>query len=82
MEFFRSANARAFSISGHTDSRASDAYNMRLSQNRADAVARIAREAGVTVTESLGYGECKPRATNNTSAGMAQKHRVEIVYVQ
>ena len=29
MEFFRSANARAFSISGHTDSRASDAYNMR-----------------------------------------------------
>ena len=82
MEFFRSANARAFSISGHTDSRASDAYNMRLSQNRADAVARIAREAGVTVTESLGYGERKPRATNNTSAGMAQNRRVEIVCVQ
>ena len=55
---------------------------MRLSQNRADAVARIAREAGVTVTESLGYGECKPRATNNTSAGMEQKRRVEIVCVQ
>ena len=30
MEFFRSANARAFSISGHTDSRTSDAYKMHI----------------------------------------------------
>ena len=45
-EFFASANATSFIIDGHTDSRASDAYNMRLSERRAKAVARVANQAG------------------------------------
>ncbi len=81
-EFFKSTQAQSFAISGHTDSSASDAYNMALSQRRADAVAAIARSAGVNVAEVVGYGERKPRATNATTAGMAQNRRVEIVCIQ
>jgi outer membrane protein OmpA-like peptidoglycan-associated protein len=55
---------------------------MALSQRRADAVAAIARSAGVNVAEVVGYGERKPRATNATTAGMAQNRRVEIVCIQ
>ncbi len=78
-DFFKSTSATSFSISGHTDGRASDAYNLSLSQKRADAVAAIAIAAGAKVSESIGYGERKPRATNATTAGMAENRRVEIV---
>lgn len=81
-QFFRSSSARGFIISGHTDSRASDAYNMRLSQNRANAVAKVGRATGANIMDVLAYGECRPRATNSTSAGMAQNRRVEIICVK
>ena len=78
-EFFRSASASAFIIAGHTDSRASDAYNMRLSYNRANSVAKVARQAGVRVVDIRGYGERMPRASNRSASGMAQNRRVEII---
>lgn len=81
LKFFGRKNARGYIITGHTDSRASDAYNMRLSRNRANTVARVARSAGANVVEVRGYGERKPRATNSTPAGMAQNRRVEIICV-
>jgi len=80
--FFRSSSARAFVIVGHTDSRASDEYNMRLSYNRANAVARVAVGTGARVTDVRGYGERMPKAANNTAAGMAQNRRVEIICIQ
>ena len=76
--FFRSANAFGFLIYGHTDSRASDEYNIRLSNNRANAVAQIAQSAGVRVVDVRGFGERQPRATNHTAEGMQQNRRVEI----
>jgi len=78
-EFFSSSTASAFIIAGHTDSRASDEYNMRLSYNRANAVAKVARGTGARVVEVRGYGERMPRATNRTAAGMAENRRVEII---
>lgn len=78
-EFFQNATASAFIITGHTDSRASDSYNMRLSYNRANAVAKVARQSGVRVADVRGYGERQPRATNSTSAGQAENRRVEII---
>ena len=78
-EFFTSATAESFIIVGHTDSRASDSYNMRLSQNRAHAVAKVARSAGVRVAEIRGYGERQPKASNATTEGRAQNRRVEIL---
>lgn len=77
-QFFKDAEAYGFLIYGHTDSRASDEYNMRLSDNRANAVADVALAAGVKVVEVRGFGERMPRATNGTAEGMQQNRRVEI----
>jgi outer membrane protein OmpA-like peptidoglycan-associated protein len=78
-EFFSSAGAFAYAIYGHTDSRASDEYNIRLSQRRAASVAGVARSVGARVAREIGYGERRPVATNGTAAGMQQNRRVEIV---
>ena len=81
-EFFSTATASAFIIAGHTDSRASDEYNMRLSYNRANEVAKVARTTGARVIDVRGYGERMPRATNSTASGMAQNRRVEIICIR
>jgi outer membrane protein OmpA-like peptidoglycan-associated protein len=78
-EFFRTAGAFAYAIYGHTDSRASDEYNMRLSERRARTVANIARSVGARVAREIGYGERRPIATNATAEGMRLNRRVEIV---
>ncbi len=80
--FFRNAQARSYIITGHTDSRASDEYNMKLSQRRATAVAKVANAVGASVLAVNWYGERNPRATNATAAGMAQNRRVEIICVK
>ena len=82
VEFFRSASATAYIIAGHTDSRASDRYNMRLSYNRALAVAKVARANGVRIADVRGYGERMPVASNGTSTGMAKNRRVEIICIR
>ncbi|PID36111.1 MAG: cell envelope biogenesis protein OmpA [Rhodobacterales bacterium] len=78
-QFFASAGAFAYAVYGHTDSRASDEYNMRLSQRRADAVAKVARSTGAVVDRVVGYGERRPIASNATAEGMRKNRRVEIV---
>jgi outer membrane protein OmpA-like peptidoglycan-associated protein len=79
MNFFRSSGASAYIVTGHTDSRASDAYNMRLSQNRANSVARVGQSVGARIVDVRGYGERQPRADNHSHQGMAQNRRVEII---
>lgn len=80
-QFFQQSEFRRFSIAGHTDSVASDAYNMQLSRARADAVAAVARAAGAQITSVTGYGERKPAASNATAQGRALNRRVEIMCV-
>ncbi len=77
--FFQSAGAFGYAIYGHTDSRASDEYNMALSDRRAKAVGDVARSVGAVVERQIGYGERQPRATNSTAEGMQQNRRVEVV---
>ncbi len=79
--FFRSAGATAYLIDGHTDSDASDAYNMRLSQRRAQAVAQVAQSAGAKA-QARWYGERVPLASNSTRAGKAKNRRVEITCIR
>ena len=77
--FFRQVDAKSFIIAGHTDSRASEAYNMTLSRRRASAVARIATAVGADVFNVFGYGERLPKASNRTAAGRAMNRRVEVI---
>lgn len=82
MAFFQEADAFGFLIYGHTDSRASDEYNMDLSNRRANMVAGIAQDAGTRVVDVRGFGERRPRADNHTHEGMAQNRRVEIYCIR
>lgn len=79
MTFFQQANATGFLIYGHTDANASDEYNMRLSQRRADMVAGIAQAAGKRVIESRGFGERRPAVAGNSAEAYRQNRRVEII---
>ncbi len=81
-EFFQNAGATSYIIAGHTDSRASDDYNMRLSLNRANAVAAVAQSTGARIADVRGYGERMPRASNRTARGMRANRRVEIICIR
>lgn len=69
-----------FEIIGHTDAKGSDAYNMALSQRRAEALKERLVALGVSSAslDVSGYGESKPVATNDTEAGRARNRRVEL----
>ncbi len=70
-------------VYGYTDSTGSDAYNMSLSQRRAQAVADYLSSHGVSAARirSQGFGETQPIADNNTADGRSRNRRVEIKIV-
>ncbi len=67
-------------IAGHTDSQASDSYNLDLSKRRAQSVVKWLTDKGIAPDrlEAQGFGETQPVADNETSAGRALNRRVEI----
>ncbi|MEN8166597.1 MAG: OmpA family protein [Pseudomonadota bacterium] len=67
-------------VAGHTDSTGSDSYNLRLSQQRAQAVTNILIGDGVEPVriDTVGYGETRPIASNDTAQGRQQNRRVEL----
>jgi outer membrane protein OmpA-like peptidoglycan-associated protein len=70
-------------IVGHTDNTGTDAHNMELSIQRADAVKSFIAADNVASSrlQTTGKGESEPIADNTTAAGRAQNRRVEIVIV-
>lgn len=72
---------RTIQIEGHTDSTGSDAYNLRLSERRAEAVKRALMYEGIKRDRmtTVGYGEQFPIASNANSSGRQQNRRVEII---
>lgn len=80
--FFTANAANGFVIEGHTDSRASDRYNLSLSERRANAVARVGQSVGARIYSVRGFGERRPIASNGSAAGMAKNRRVEILCLQ
>jgi OOP family OmpA-OmpF porin len=69
-----------FSVEGHTDSDGSNAYNQKLSEDRANAVktALVTRGVKADNLSTVGFGETKPVATNKTKAGKAKNRRTEV----
>ncbi|NNF90004.1 MAG: OmpA family protein [Boseongicola sp.] len=67
-------------VTGHTDSTGTAAYNQDLSQRRARSVASVLQQGGVAGSRLrvVGAGESQPIATNQTAAGRAQNRRVDI----
>ncbi len=82
IDFVKKYPGYKIAIEGHTDSRASAAYNQRLSERRAAAVKDYLVKKGVADgarMTTVGYGKSRPIANNSTPARRFQNRRVEIV---
>lgn len=71
-------------VQGHTDARAGDAYNIKLSQDRAESARNYLIGKGIDASRltARGYGESRPIADNKTKEGMSQNRRTEFVILQ
>jgi outer membrane protein OmpA-like peptidoglycan-associated protein len=78
------ADVQHVEIHGHTDSQGSDAYNLRLSQRRAQAVAKWLTIHGIAKerVSAQGFGETKPLDANDTEEGRRNNRRVEFHIVK
>ncbi|WP_426090715.1 OmpA family protein [Flavobacterium sp. DSR3-2] len=70
-----------FSVEGHTDSDGSDAFNQKLSEDRANVVREALLERGIKAENlnAVGFGEGTPVETNKTAAGKAKNRRTEVI---
>lgn len=76
-------NQTVIEVAGHTDNTGSDAYNQQLSERRAAAVAAYLGTRNVRQDRviTVGMGEGRPIATNDTEAGRQMNRRVELTLV-
>lgn len=81
VEVIKGYAKRPVRVEGHTDSVASDDYNQKLSQRRADAVRTWLASRGVEGRRlaTRGFGESKPVADNATAEGRQRNRRVEVI---
>jgi len=68
-------------VDGYCDAIGSEEYNLKLSQRRADAVARYLEDKGIPASRLIarGFGKTNFVAPNDTDEGRAQNRRVELV---
>ena len=76
-------NQTVIEIAGHTDNTGGDQYNQQLSERRAGAVAAYLGTRNVRSDRiiTVGMGEARPVATNDTEAGRQSNRRVELTLV-
>ena len=76
-------NQTVVEVAGHTDNVGTDSYNQALSERRANSVAAYLGSRGVMQQRmiTVGAGESRPIASNDTESGRAQNRRVEITLV-
>lgn len=81
---FRGQPTMEVVLEGHTDSKGTDAYNLRLSRARAASVRDYLISQGVEARRltARGYGESRPVTDNKTDEGRAQNRRVEFKVVK
>lgn len=71
-------------IQGHTDGVGGEDYNLKLGEERAEAVRRHLSKEGIPLHRMsvISYGESEPVADNQTREGRAQNRRVVLVVLQ
>jgi outer membrane protein OmpA-like peptidoglycan-associated protein len=71
-------------VQGHTDDNGGEEYNLKLSQERADAVRSWLIAAGIPAEKLVakGYGFWKPVADNRVNAGRVRNRRVQFVILE
>jgi len=79
-ENFRQYPDNTIIVEGHTDSVGTDSYNQRLSEERAANVADYLIDHGVSASKVIvyGFGESRPKSSNDTADGRQLNRRVEI----
>ena len=80
IRFLREHPGTVAEIEGHTDSVGGDDYNQGLSERRAGAIKTAIVNSGIDASRlsTVGYGESRPVATNDTDEGRQQNRRVVI----
>jgi outer membrane protein OmpA-like peptidoglycan-associated protein len=80
VNFLKKNSTVEIEISGHTDNKGTDEYNLNLSQGRCQAVVDYLVSQGIENFRLTpqGYGEGQPIDTNDTDAGRANNRRVEV----
>jgi len=70
-------------VEGHTDDRAADDYNLKLSQRRAEAVREYLIKKGIDAARltAIGYGESRPAVKGTSNEARDQNRRVEFIIV-
>ncbi len=71
-------------VQGHTDDTGAAAYNLRLSQSRAQAVVDAISSHGVDASRmtAKGYGQEKPLVPNTTEPNRAKNRRVQVMITE
>jgi OmpA-OmpF porin, OOP family len=84
VDFLKQNSSVEIEISGHTDSKGSDDYNLNLSQGRSQSVVNYLVSQGIDSSRltAHGYGESKPIDTNDTDEGQANNRRVEFTVLK
>jgi outer membrane protein OmpA-like peptidoglycan-associated protein len=85
-EQIKAENANVFiEIQGHTDATGSEDYNMKLGEQRAEAVRKyLSQQHGMALHRMsvISYGETAPVADNSTREGRALNRRVSLVVLK
>ncbi len=74
-------NETRLQVAGHTDSSGAEDYNQKLSERRAKSVSDYLLSRNVLASRlvTVGYGETRPIASNESAAGRAENRRVELL---
>jgi outer membrane protein OmpA-like peptidoglycan-associated protein len=78
------ADIKNVEVQGHTDDTGAAAYNLRLSQSRAQAVVDAIASHGVDASRmtAKGYGQEKPLVPNSTEPNRAKNRRVQVMITE
>ena len=84
VDFMKHQTTMKIEIAGYTDNVGADDANLKLSQDRADAVRNYLVSHGVSVDKvtAKGYGSANPIASNDTPDGKQQNRRTEVHILQ